>query len=486
MSKEETLNIKNSSNKLLNKWAILFTVLMMTFMATFDSTIVNVALPMMQKCFGVGLDEIQWVASIYLITICASMLIFGSLGDMIGKSYIFEGGIALFSFGSLLCGFSHTYEFLLFARCVQGIGAAAAMANNMGIITETFDSSERGHALGLYASFVALGMMCGPVIGGFIISYLKWECIFLINVPIGVLAFCAGLKTLPFCSSQHVSLSFDIKGAFLLVPALILVLMCAAQITSGITRKVIAMFIGCCVLIGLFFNVEKKCTHPLVNLSLFRDPVLVINATVAMISFLAIGSTEIVLPFYLQDAHGFQPNIAGLLFAVIPLVNAFVGPLSGAICDKVGSHGPTCIGLIIYAMGIALVGTLTATSNILQIIIFVAFMSFGTSMFQPANNNLFMDSAPHDALGFMSSFTMLVQNMGMSIGISVGMALLYNQMSRAAGIRITKILPEFPEIFQYGFRHTFLVVALLVGIGALLCCVRFLICRYRLSHQTSN
>ena len=143
-----------------SKWAILFTVLVMTFMATLDSSIVNVALPVMQKELAVGLGQIQWVSSVYLLTTCALLLVFGRLGDIFGKVLVFQVGVAVFSLGSLLCGMAVTLPALVAARAVQGAGGAAAMANNMGIITESFPARERGRALGILASFVALGMMC--------------------------------------------------------------------------------------------------------------------------------------------------------------------------------------------------------------------------------------------------------------------------------------------------------------------------------------
>ena len=119
-----------------SKWAILLTVLVMTFMVCLDSSIVNVALPILQRELDVGLDQIQWVSSVYLVVTCAIMLVFGRLGDMYGKVWLFQGGVALFTVGSLLCGLSSTLMALVAARAVQGIGCAAAMANNMGIITE--------------------------------------------------------------------------------------------------------------------------------------------------------------------------------------------------------------------------------------------------------------------------------------------------------------------------------------------------------------
>lgn len=179
-----------------NKWAILFTVLVMTFMACLDASIVTVALPVMQKELGVGLDRIQLVSSVYLLATCVAMLPFGRLGDVRGKVNVFQLGVIVFTGGSLLCGLSASLEVLILARFVQGIGCAAAMANNMGIITESFPARERGRAMGILATFVALGMMCGPVLGGVLVASFPWESIFLINLPIGVISFIVGLYTL--------------------------------------------------------------------------------------------------------------------------------------------------------------------------------------------------------------------------------------------------------------------------------------------------
>ena len=139
-----------------NKWAILFTVLIMTFMVCLDSTVVTVALPVMQKELGVGLDRIQLVSSVYLLATCVAMLPFGRLGDVRGKVNVFQLGVIVFSVGSLLCGLSASLEVLILARIVQGVGCAAAMANNMGIITESFPARERGRAMGYSRD------LCGP------------------------------------------------------------------------------------------------------------------------------------------------------------------------------------------------------------------------------------------------------------------------------------------------------------------------------------
>ena len=146
-----------------NKWAILFTVLVMTFMVCLDSSIVTVALPVMQKELAAG-NGIQWVSSVYLLATCVGVLPFGRMGDRVGKVYVFQAGVVVFTLGSLLCGLAQTLPILVAARVVQGVGCAAAMANNMGIITEAFPAHERGRAMGVMSTFVALGMMAGPVL----------------------------------------------------------------------------------------------------------------------------------------------------------------------------------------------------------------------------------------------------------------------------------------------------------------------------------
>ncbi len=461
-----------------NKWAILITVLVMTFMSTLDSSIVNVALPVMQKSLGVGLDSIQWVASIYLIAICATLLVFGRLGDLFGKVWLFQAGVAVFAAGSLLCGVSHTFEMLLVSRVVQGIGAAAAMANNMGIITESFPARERGRALGLLASFVALGMMCGPVLGGFIVSVLPWEYIFLINVPVGVISLLVGFKTLPHVRPDRTGKTFDALGAVLLVPGMALALCSVTLIERGFSWQLVALLALGAVLLVAFVAQERRAAQPLAQLSIFRSAVFNINVITCVISFVAIGATEIVLPFYFQDACGFSPSVAGLLFAVIPLVNAVVGPLSGNISDRIGCHIPTTVGLGVYAVGIFAVGTLVQDSPMPLIIGFVALMSLGTSMFQSPNNSLFMGAAPEDALGFVGSVASLSQNMGMALGISGGMAVLYGQMSAAAGERVTSYVAGHPEIFFYGYRWAYFLTAALVAVGFV-----FSLARWRMSKQ---
>ena len=404
-----------------NKWAILYTVLVMTFMACLDSSIVTVALPVMQKELGVGLDRIQLVSSVYLVATCLAMLPFGRLGDTRGKVNVFQLGVAVFTLGSLCCGLSQTLETLALSRVLQGVGCAAAMANNMGIITESFPARERGRAMGLLSTFVALGMMCGPVLGGVLVSTFPWESIFLINIPVGVISFLVGLYTLP-----HVK------------PA-------AGERPAPLARS------------------ARRC---------FSSPAFTINLACMLIVFIGIGASEFVLPFYFQDAHGFSSDVAGLLFLALPVVNAFVGPISGSISDRIGCEVPTAVGLAVYICGLFAVSALDERSAIPVIVGFVALMSCGTSIFQSPNNSLYMGSAPREALGFAGSMGSLARYAGMAIGITAGSHILYGQMSVAAGRTVTSYVPGRPDIFLCGYRALFYTLMAFAALGFVLTVAR--------------
>lgn len=175
----------------------LFVVVAMSFLATLDSSIVNIALPVMSKDLAVPLSSIEWVVASYIMIICSTLLFFGRLGDIFGKSRIFSIGTLLFTIGTLLCGLCHSFIPLIVCRFIQGIGASAYMANNNGIVTQLYPDEGRGKALGVLAAAVALGTMIGAPLGGLIVSALSWNFIFYVKVPIGLVIFALGLKYLP-------------------------------------------------------------------------------------------------------------------------------------------------------------------------------------------------------------------------------------------------------------------------------------------------
>lgn len=476
-----------------NRWAILCTVLVMTFMGCLDSSIVNVALPVMSRELGVDMSQIQWVASIYLVVNCASILLFGRLGDLIGKVRVFQAGVLLFTVGSLLCSLSHTLPLLVGARVVQSLGASAALANNQGIITEAFPARERGKSLGMVASFVALGTLAGPVLGGVIVGATSWEFIFVINIPVGLVAFLVGLRTLPDDSpaaAEPVSVTgstpgrtsgalrgLDVGGSILMAVALVLVFCSLTLLESSSSPLVWGALVLGVVLLVAFVLYERRRPEPLVRMDVFRDAHFDVNLVTMLIVFVVFGANNMILPFYLQDARAFDVTLAGLLMAAYPLVNFFVGPLAGSLSDRVGCEGITMAGLFVFGLGTVAVSMLGGTTPIPVIVASLMLMSLGSSSFQSPNNALVMGSAPRDALGFVGSLSALVRSLGMSLGIALSTSLLYNRMSSAAGYRVTSYVEGHAEYFLYGFRWVYLVLATLVVVAFALAAWRFVASR---------
>lgn len=456
-----------------SRWTILFIVLMSTFMSTLDSSVVNVALPKMAESLNVTTSSIQLVVTSYLIVIAGIVLIFGRLGDMFGKSKMFKFGVSLFSLGSLLCGISNSFPILIVSRVVQAIGAASTMANNQGIITETFGKNERGKALGFLGISVALGSIVGPGLGGFIVGAASWEFIFLINVPVGIIALFYANKLLPK-DNKKVHEKLDGIGAILFMFIIVPLFMALEEgLNIGFTDPIIILgFIIAIISFIAFIFVEKKKENPLLQLQIFRNKLFSLSIFCGFITFIAIFCNNIILPFYLQDVMNFSPQHAGLILMVNPLILIVVSPVSGTLSDKIGSELLAFIGLTLVSLGLFLMSTFNVDSTLLSMILFIGIMSIGMGVFQPPNNSLIMSTVPKDKLGIAGSINALVRNLGMICGIALATTLLYSMMSSKIGYRVTDYVVGRNDAFIYGMKAVYITAAIISLVGATLTYLR--------------
>lgn len=464
-------NIDKNVNE--NRWVVLFTIVSMIFMCCLDSSVINVALPIMARNLSVDMSSIELVVTSYLIIISATILIFGRLGDMKGKTTIFRFGIAIFTLGSLMCGFSNSLVLLVISRMVQAIGAAAAMSTSQGIVTQIFPTNERGRALGITGSFVALGTMVGPPLGGFIISAVSWKYIFLINVPIGIITFFMSIKNFPKSTSNKAE-KLDLKGAvlFSLVVVLIFGAINKGQEYGYSNPLIIGILIAAIILLVVFVKVEKKVEMPLLHLEIFHNKLFSISVFCAFISFIAISSTSIIQPFYLQDVLKLTPAVTGIFMMVYPLILTIVAPVSGYLSDKIGSEFLTFIGLIFISIGLFLMATLNEHSTLWVIAIFIALMSVGNGLFQSPNTSLIMSTVPKNKLGIAGSVNALVRNLGMIFGISLSTTLLYTRMSDKLGYHVTNFVQGREDVFIYGMRGVYICAGVICILGAVVTGVR--------------
>ncbi|WKY44624.1 MFS transporter [Eubacteriaceae bacterium ES2] len=476
----------NQSENINNRrWIILVVVLLITFMATLDGSIVNVALPVMTESLNVSTSSIQLVVTSYLITVSALILIFGRLGDLLGKSRIFKFGIVIFTFGSLLCGLSHTFIVLVIARIIQAIGAAATMANNQGIITHVFPAHERGRALGMTGTFVALGALTGPALGGLIVGALSWEYIFLINVPIGIFGFIMAMKILPHNKVDRQE-KLDLKGSLLFMMTII-PMFAAIEVGGqiGFAQPLVLAGLGVALFsfIG-FLMIEKKQQEPLLDLSIFNNSLFSLSLFCAFLSFVALFCSNIIQPFYLQNAMGYSPSFAGMLLMIYPAILAIVAPVSGYMSDKIGSEFLTFIGLAITSLGLFLMSSLTVNTSLPIIVTYTALLGIGNGLFQSPNNSLIMSTVTKHKLGIAGSVNALIRNMGMVFGIAVSTTILYSRMSAMIGYKVTDYIEGQSDAFIYGMHTVYLVAGTISLIGAALTALRLI--RQRQANQKAD
>ncbi|MEK4059257.1 MULTISPECIES: MFS transporter [Paenibacillus] len=451
------------------RWIILIVLNLFTFMSTLDGSIVNIALPVLVKQLNLPVAQVEWVTTGYLMAICAVILLFGKLGDMLGKIRIFKIGTIVFIVGSLLCGLSTSLPFLIISRVVQAIGASMTMANSQGIVTDIFPPTERGKALGLIGTFVSLGSIAGPSLGGIIVSTLGWEYIFWVNLPIGLIAVVLGWKVLPK-DLVRVKSKIDIPGSMLFAVFILTLfagLLLGQQLGYGDARILTALIIAVAAFIA-FITVELRRAEPLLQLSLFKNPLFSLSILCAFLVFVANFCFNIIAPFYAQNMLNLSPFYAGFLLMLFPICMVVVSPVSGALSDKIGSELLTFAGLIVMVIAQFGLARLHDGSSVLLVGLWIAMLGVGSGLFQSPNNSLIMSKVPRTQLGSAGSVNSLVRNVGMVVGITIATSILFNVMSSKAGHRVTDLVPGRPDIFLSGMHVVFMTSSAICLVSALL------------------
>lgn len=456
------------------RWLMLGLVCAGTFMGTLDISIVNVALPTLTRAFNTHVAVSQWFVLAYTFVITVFLLTFGRLGDLVGRRCIYVAGTIVFVAGSLACGLSVSALMLIVSRAVQGLGSAVTMSAGPALVTRSFPSSERGKALGFIGTSVALGLLAGPVIGGFLVQFASWRWLFLINVPIGLaLALTLGLR---FCGSFAAAHGrMDIRGSALLalsLSALVLGLTYGGRVgwTSPATAAVFALGM---VLGAAFVYVERQTSSPLLDLRLFSNREFAIGTVTGWANYAAMMPVSVFLPFYLENLLKLRPDRVGLVLASGPLVLAFTAPAAGTLSDRIGSRLLTSVGLLIAAAAILSMRWLSTGSAWHDVVWRLALASFGSALFVSPNSSAIMGAVRPGQLGVASGAIALARNLGMLCGIAVGGAIISTAQQ---SFFFTGELHPTPELRHYSFfvglRGVFLASGGIALFGAFLSALR--------------
>ncbi len=440
------------------------------FLATVDSSIINVSLPTLVRALHTEFAVVQWVVLAYLLTITSTMASIGRLADMVGKKSIYMTGFIIFTLGSALCGLSPSVKWLIGFRVLQATGAAMIMALGAAIVTEAFPPIERGKAMGMIGSIVSIGIVMGPALGGIILSALSWRWIFYVNLPVGIIGTLMVQRNLPDFKPNGRQ-RFDIWGALSLCSSIsfLLIGLTLGQ-RLGFFQPLVYLLLGLwLILLALFIFIEHKTAEPIINPKLFHNIIFSVNLTTGFISFIGLGGTVILLPFYLENILGFPSMQVGLLMGIVPVMLGVTSPFAGALSDRVGSRKITMTGLVVLLFGFLAASTLDQHTTVLGYALRIFAVGAGIGIFISPNNSAIMGAAPRHQLGIVSGMMAQSRTLGQTVGVAVIGAIWAGRTIFYAGVGIIGGATRAPIGSQIaGLHDAFRTAAVLTVIALLL------------------
>ena len=391
---------------------------LMVFMATLDMSIVNVALPTLVEELHTDFAVIQWVILSYVLVIASLLLLISRLGDMRDKKRIFATGLTLFVGASLCCGLAPSVSWLIAFRAAQGVGAAMSQSLGMAIVTQIAPPSSRGRALGFIGGTVAMGLMLGPPLGGIIIGLVGWRAMFLLNVPIGLAALFVVRRFMPSLPPVKTGERFDVPGA--ITASLTLASYCLGMTLTqrnGLSDPA-ALTLLAVALVGLFvfIAIERRAAAPMLDLSLFANPLVSLGLAMSVLVFMT-GASGFIMPFFLQSAQGRSVTEMGLMMMILPASMALTAPIAGSLADRYGSCLIRIAGLTILCGGSLALGTLTVDTPWWGYLLRTMPVGLGIGIFQAPNNSAIMGEMPPHRLGVGSGLANYARVFGQSTGL---------------------------------------------------------------------
>ncbi len=431
------------------RWVVLGIVIMGTFMAILDSSIVNVALPHMMSAFGVNREQVQWVSTSYMISLAVSMTTVGWTVRRIGNKVFYLGALTIFVFGSAACAFAWNFNSMIVSRVIQAVGGGAIQPVGMAIIAELFEPHERGKALGIWGTGVMLGPAIGPTLGGYLCDWFNWRTIFSINLPFGIITVMAGLIIfINDHKNRKDETPFDFKGFLFLAIGLIGALIALA---NGEEKGWTSDYILTCSAFAfagmtLFIAAEMNASHPIFDLGLLRYRNYSLALLLGITRAVGLFGGVFLLPIFLENIAGYTTIQTGLLMMPGAVALGLVMPFFGHLSDRYGPRWLVTIGVIVTGGSLLFYGRLDPSMTRFMIIMPQIVRALGLGLMMAPLMTTAINSVPKNQIATASSFLNIAQSVGGAFGIAI-LNTFVTRLIHFHAVRIGEAAGTMPEIY---------------------------------------
>jgi EmrB/QacA subfamily drug resistance transporter len=454
--------VRSANNR---RWWTLIGVTFAIFMTTLDNTVVNVALPSIQRDLGLGRSGLEWVVNAYILAFATLLLTGGRLADLFGRRRLFLTGLTLFTGASLFGGFAASQAELVTARGLQGAGAALLTPTTPAIIAAAFpDMKERGKAIGLWAATSALAFAVGPVTGGAIAQHIHWSWIFWINVPVGLVGWLIARSAINESRDENAMRRIDVAGLALSSAAMLALVYALIEGNSHgwASPLILGLLAVAAVGFGAFLWTERRASAPMLELSLFRDRTFASGNVLQLISGFGIFGIYFFLSLYVQGILGFSPTKAGLVFVPMALLITVVAPTSAKVVERVGAAATIGGGMLISAAGFLLLERVGQGASFADLVPGLLLIGGGGGLTTPLIGTV-LARVPVEKSGVASGVLNTMRELAASLGIAVTGAILASRESAAIAHGATHA-----TAFVDGYRIGLYTSAAVMSAGALL------------------
>jgi EmrB/QacA subfamily drug resistance transporter len=418
----------------MSKWWTLVAVCLATFMLLLDVTIVNVALPSIERDLGASFSDLQWVVDAYALTLAAFLLTAGSVADLVGRRKVFVIGVSSFTAASLLCGLSHTPLLLNLSRALQGVGAAMMFACALALLATAYQGRDRGTAFGVWGAVTGAAVAVGPLAGGVLTEGIGWEAIFFVNIPIGLGVVALTVRNVeetrnPAAAGVDWPGLVSFSGAlFLLIFSLI-----RGNEEGWGSTLIVSMLAGAAVLLLGFFVIEHRSRQPMLELALFRKPAFDGASIAAFVLSASMFSMFLYLTFYIQNQLGFSALESGLRFLPVTVLSFVAAPISGKLAERFGVRWFVGGGLLLTGIGLILMSGRSASDEWTALLPGFAVAGIGIGMCNPALATAAIGIVSPNRAGMASGVNSTFRQVGIATGIAAWGAVFAHIVDSKAG-----------------------------------------------------